>query len=177
MDARITDKLIELKNHTKILIDNTQKLCEASDELLEELEESGTDTSDFNLASASMYTKSSLMEAKRLLKELQELQCVQPLKKYYEFKSLSGAFSSEPEEAIKYYTLEPKDIVINNVVSSPNLGNWIISKILSDSFFEATQGDLKREFMTDGRSHWNDDIPSVFKCTYFQQERVGNSGV
>lgn len=168
MDVRVIEKLQEIKNHTTKLIDCSTKLCEASDELLSEME---IDTSDFTLASTSMYVKSSLMEAKRLLKELQELQCAQPLKKYYEFKSLAGAFSSEPEEAIKYYTLEPKDIVQGNVVSSPNLGNWVISSILSNAFFEATQGDLKREFMIDGRSHWNDDVPSVFKCVYFQQER------
>lgn len=171
MDVKITDKLIAIKNHTKILIDNTQKLCEASDELLGELEESGTDTSDFTLASASMYVKSSLMEANRLLQELNEIGS-QPLKEYYCFKTLSGAFTDEPEEAKKYYTLEAKDIVVGNGVSSPNLGNWVISKILSENFFEATQGDITREFMLDGRSHWNDSIPTVYKCTYFQQEKA-----
>lgn len=68
------DKLQEIKNQTKVLIENTQKLCEASDELLGDLEESGIDTSNFTLASTSMYAKSSLMEAKRLLKELSELE-------------------------------------------------------------------------------------------------------
>ena len=74
MDARMIETLQEIKNQTKVLLDNTQKLCEASDELLGDLEESGTDTSDFTLTSASMYVKSSLMEAKRLLKELNELE-------------------------------------------------------------------------------------------------------
>lgn len=74
MDIRMIEKLQAIKNHTNVLIGHTQKLCEASDELLEDLEESGTDTSDFTLKATSMYVKSSLTEAKRLLKELSELE-------------------------------------------------------------------------------------------------------
>lgn len=76
IDIRIQwyEKLEGIKNHTTKLIANTEKMCEGADELLNEMECSDVDTSDFTLRSASMYVKSSLMEAKRLIAELGELQ-------------------------------------------------------------------------------------------------------
>lgn len=70
-DVRQIDILFAVQHAAKQLTADAEKLCEASDELLSEME---IDTSDFTLSARCESAKTSVSVIKNLLAELEELQ-------------------------------------------------------------------------------------------------------
>lgn len=71
---------------------------------------------------------------------------------------------------VPHFVLEPSDIKVGNFITSPRFGKGRITKIIDKDWFEADMfeksgccGPILMHFMMDGKSHWNDKIPSVFK--------------